>query len=148
MKYVYYCKDCDYVGSMEGGDASVNCPKCGKRLLPTGLDREVWVAAASEEKAAYKKQWATASETIRSMPDSDAASDGNSGSNGVATLIRAIAILTYIGAFILGIGLGRDLRGDFSFFAALLYWGVGFVSGSMLLGFAEIIQLLQDIKNK
>ncbi len=35
-----------------------------------------------------------------------------------------------------------------SLVAALAFWVVGIVSGTLLVGFAEIIQLLEDIKNK
>ncbi len=35
-----------------------------------------------------------------------------------------------------------------SLVAAIAFWVVGGVSGTLLIGFAEIIQLLEDIKNK
>ena len=156
MKYIYYCKNCGYVGSMEGENSVVNCTKCGAKLLATGLDREIWVGSTSEEKAAYKVRWATEDEPMQStpgtsFPQSSYTSDyttGSTGKNSVGTLIQVIAIITYIAALLVGIALGKDMRGNFSFTAALVYWVVGFISGSMLLGFAEIIQLLQAIKNK
>ena len=73
-------------------------------------------------------------------------------SNGVATAIRVIAVITFILGFIVGIAAGmvdvgyRDT--EFYFSVALTYWVVTAVSGIMLLGFAEIISLLNDIKNK
>ena len=104
MKYIYYCKNCGYVGSMEGEKAVVNCPKCGAHLLATGLDREIWVGSTSEEKAAYKVRWATEDEPMQStpgtsFPQSSYTSDyttGSTGKNSVGTLIQVIAIITYI----------------------------------------------------
>lgn len=68
--------------------------------------------------------------------------------NSIAALLKVIAIITYVGAFILGIALGRDNWGDFYFEVALIYWAVGFVSGSMFLGFSEIVRLLHEINQK
>ena len=104
MKYIYYCKNCGYVGSMEGENSVVNCPKCGAQLLATGLDREIWVGSTSEEKAAYKVRWATEDEPMQStpgtsFPQSSYTSDyttGSTGKNSVGTLIQVIAIITYI----------------------------------------------------
>ncbi len=148
MKYIYYCAGCDYVGSLEEKNSALCCPKCGKRLLPTGLDRELWAASTSEEKAAYKARWTTDAETVQRYPAGEAAQPGGEHANGVAAALRFIAWATYIGAFLLGVFLGRDLYCDFSLTLASIYWVAGFVSGTMFLGFSEIIQLLQDIKNK
>ena len=67
--------------------------------------------------------------------------------NGVASLLTFCAVVVYIGAFIIGIVLGKVL-GKFSFSVAVVYWAAGFLSGSMMLGIAEIIKLLQEIKNR
>ena len=74
--------------------------------------------------------------------------NNESGSNGVASMLKVIAILTYIGGFIVGFILGKDYYGEFSFASALIYWVAFWVSGSMVLGFSEIINLLQAIKSK
>ena len=63
----------------------------------------------------------------------------------IASILKGIAVLTFIGAAILGIVLGEDHRGDFSFLIALIYWVAGFITGTMFLGFAAIIELLQDV---
>lgn len=75
--------------------------------------------------------------------------------NGVATAITVIAWVTYIAGFIVGImqgsvkveGMFRD-KTEFSFAIAVTYWSVALISGTLCLGFAEIIKLLNNIKNK
>jgi len=78
--------------------------------------------------------------------------------NSVASVLTVIAWIVFIAGFIVGIVLGNVevTRGtyftytdtEFSFTIALTYWAVSFVSGIFILGFAEIIKLLNDIKNK
>lgn len=83
-----------------------------------------------------------------------------SSDNSVVTLLRIIAFITYIGAFVLGLVFGREARVSdsylfreetvFSFTTALLYWSSGLISGTFILGFAELISLSQlqaDIAN-
>lgn len=67
--------------------------------------------------------------------------------NPIAMTLMVIAVITYIAGFIAGIALGWDGY-DFNIMIAFIYWCVAFISGTMLLGFAEIIKLLNDIKNK
>jgi len=73
-------------------------------------------------------------------------------SNGVASVLRVISILTYIGGFFYGIVLGFVTAGygstGFSFITALIYWIAAFISGTIFLGFSEIINLLQQIVDK
>lgn len=74
--------------------------------------------------------------------------------NYVATALVVCAWIVFIAGFIAGIALGfvpvegYYSRVEFSFGSALLYWGISFVSGVVLLGFSEIIKLLTAIKNK
>ncbi len=78
--------------------------------------------------------------------------------NLIATIFTAIAWIIYIFGFIAGVALGTTevttgyyyttTETVFSFAVAFTYWSVSFVSGTMFLGFAEIIKLLNDIKNK
>lgn len=76
-------------------------------------------------------------------------------SNPIATALTVIAWIVFIGGFIAGIVLGTvEVDGyyfdytEFSFAIALIYWSVSLISGTMLLGFAEIIKLLNAIKKK
>lgn len=72
--------------------------------------------------------------------------------NTMSSVLTVIAWITFIGGFISGIVLARDSYSHtdavFSFTVALTYWAVSFISGIFILGFAEIIKLLNDIKNK
>lgn len=65
-----------------------------------------------------------------------------SGENLVATTIKVIAWLTFIGGIILGIIFIVSLS---DFLNALVAWVSSFISGTLLLGFAEIITLLQKL---
>lgn len=76
----------------------------------------------------------------------------NNTNNKIAMILRVVAIIEIVCSFIFGGVLG-DIFGigyhgyDFNwglFFGILI---AGFISGIFILGFAEIIQLLQDIKN-
>ena len=68
--------------------------------------------------------------------------------NAIAIRLEVLAYIIFFGWFVVGIVLGQDEYGYFSFSAALLYWFIGIVSGLILSGFAEIIYLLQEISNK
>lgn len=78
--------------------------------------------------------------------------------NGIATLLTVIAWIIYIAGFVAGIGFGNVevVRGtyitytdtEFSFQIAFTYWATCFITGTMFLGFAEIIKLLEEIKRK
>lgn len=75
--------------------------------------------------------------------------------NKIASILRVVAIITFIVGFICGIVFGTQevthgvyytyTTTEFSFGAALIYWLIAFLSGISLLGFAEIIDLLQRI---
>ena len=68
--------------------------------------------------------------------------------NTIADAIKIIAVIDIVGWLIIGVALGRDTYGDFSFISMLIYWVVGLISCFILLGFAELIYLLQGIYNK
>ena len=83
--------------------------------------------------------------------------DIQTGQNAIAGLLRVIAWITFIGGFFAGIALANVeipytyISGsytEFSFPLALAYWAGFFVSGTVFLGFAEIIQLLQQLIDK
>lgn len=77
--------------------------------------------------------------------------------NSVASALTAIAWIVFITGFIVGIVLGNVevTKGtyftytdtEFSFTVAITYWAISFVSGIFILGFAELIKLLNDINN-
>ena len=84
-------------------------------------------------------------EQIKKYAGMDSAPGNN---NVIANVLTVIAWLTYICGFIAGIILGQDAGIEFDMQVAFIYWATTFVSGTMLLGFAEIIKLLTAIKNK
>ena len=74
--------------------------------------------------------------------------------NPIAVALTVIAWVIFIGGFLAGLCLSTVEVGtyftheEFSFSIALTYWSAALVCGTLLLGFAEIIKLLNDIKNK
>ncbi len=72
--------------------------------------------------------------------------------NGVAKALRILAWIVFIGGAIMGIILGNVENSygytSFNIAVAIIYWVAAFISGMMFIGFAEIIKLLEDIKNK
>ena len=78
--------------------------------------------------------------------------------NPVAVTFKVLSFLCYIGGIILGIVFGfvEETKGTyytytvktFSFTTAEIYWIAGCLSGLVYRGIAEVIQLLENIKNK
>lgn len=69
--------------------------------------------------------------------------------NKVASIIRVLAIVTYIGGVIWGLTTSSVTHMDYSEFmwsSAFTKWITAFLSGTILLGFAEIISLLYGIQ--
>lgn len=77
--------------------------------------------------------------------DSIGTATNNDEGNGIATAIRVIAVLIYIVGFICGcvVGAGAESWG-----LAFIYWCAFAVSGTIMLGFSEIINLLHKINLK
>lgn len=85
-------------------------------------------------------------------------SSNQSSNNVVAKALTVIAVLTYIGGFISGWVLANKevLVGtyytyastEFVFSIAITWWIAALISGTMMLGFAEIIKLLDIISKK
>lgn len=77
------------------------------------------------------------------------------GANKIATALTIIAWIVFIGGIVAGIALGTvKTHGEyyshteFSVSIALTYWSISLISGTLFLGFAEVIKLLSAIKNK
>lgn len=78
--------------------------------------------------------------------------------NKVATVLTVIAWVVFMAGFIAGIAFGNVevVKGslysyrttEFSFAVAFSYWAISAISGVLILGFAEVIKLLNAIKNK
>ncbi|MBQ7647164.1 MAG: hypothetical protein IJS94_07845 [Clostridia bacterium] len=67
--------------------------------------------------------------------------------NTIAVILKVVAWIVFFGGFFAGIIIG-NIDDKFSLTTALICWSISFVSGMMFLGFAEVIQLLTDIKYK
>lgn len=74
--------------------------------------------------------------------------------NGIASALRSIALIIYVVGFIAGFALGNvtsplnSYFKEFSSTLALFYWISAFISGTVFLGFSEIIDLLQKLVDK
>ncbi len=66
-------------------------------------------------------------------------------SNLAAKIIKIIAIVIYACCFIAGIMVGQEAE---SFLTILLFWVAGALSGTLMLGFSEVIRLLHEINQK
>lgn len=117
------------------GDVKI-CPKCGKSNAP----KFVYCG----ECGTFLGGAAVANAASTSANVSVGSSESRVTSNGVAGAIKAIAVLVYIGGFFLGL----SLSDVFSTGGLLIGVIIGFCSGTMLLGFAEIIRLLHEINQK
>ncbi len=67
--------------------------------------------------------------------------------NPIAAILTVIAWVVYISGLIVGCVYGVDRWGDPTILM-LVYWVAAFIIGTVYLGFAEIIKLLTEIKNK
>lgn len=67
--------------------------------------------------------------------------------NPIRIFLTGIAVLIYLVGFVLGIGIGSSSR-NFDILSAFIIWAASGISGTIFLGFAEIIKLLQAIKDK
>ena len=77
------------------------------------------------------------------------ASDLSEYQDKVAKVLMVLAFLSYAAFFVIGIIMGNNniekylsSRSEFSFGAALVYWVAGFISGTLILGFAHIVEHL------
>ena len=78
--------------------------------------------------------------------------------NSIATFLNVIACILFVGGFFAGFLFGtiEVEKGyyytytdtEFSITIAFICWFISFISGTVFLGFSEIIKLLNDIKRK
>ena len=83
--------------------------------------------------------------TLVDVPVSGDASAVPPGKNPVAQILKVCAVVVYLFAAITGI-FETLSYGGLSFL--LRDWVIGFMAGTLLLGFAEIIRLLHEINQK
>lgn len=135
MKKVFYCPACGYVGAAEETE-TLSCPKCGRALYPTGMDRDEYVAFSPEEKKAAAARWQN---ECGRRPVKGAAP----GDNRIALALKIIGIIVYALAGLFGILLLFDEE-----IAGVIVLISGLISGTMFLGFGEIVRLLDVISKK
>lgn len=69
--------------------------------------------------------------------------------NTVATILTGIGYGIFVIGLLIGVLMGSNAGyATFSFSVAVVYWGISFISGMLMIGIAEIIKLLNDIKYK
>lgn len=68
-------------------------------------------------------------------------------SNTIEMILFSLAWIIYIGGFLAGIFLSSQGY-SFVWSTAIICWASAFVSGTIFLGFSEVIKLLEAIKNK
>lgn len=66
-------------------------------------------------------------------------------SNIVEKAIKIIALVVYVCGLIVGIAAGDETG---RFLITLLYWVAAALSGTLMLGFSEVIRLLHEINSK
>lgn len=109
--------------------------------------RRVYPELTEEEFAAMKQAQDRVDEAKH-----DEKEEKSSGSSGLATFLKVLAFVLFIGAFIAGIALANKevsvgtyythTEKKFDLGTAIIYWGIGLFSGSVMLGFASIVENL------
>ena len=140
MKKVFCCPACGYVGAAEENETLL-CPKCGQRILyNTGMERDAYVALSPEEKAAASARW---QDECARLPGKAPAPIAASGGNRIAGMLKILGIIVYVLAGIGGIILFIDEAA-----VGIVVLISGLISGTMFLGFGEIVRLLDVISKK
>lgn len=140
MRYMYYCPKCGSMYSSEEENIRKECKECSNGwssvvAYPLGITKEEWTTFTDEQKAEVKKNYASY--------EAAATKHTSSGANTVGNTIKVFGWI-YIVLCVIGFFALLEEVGGLAF-AALLF---GILGGTLLLGFAEIINLLNDIKNK
>ena len=142
-------QNCPYCGSLLLGK-DTKCPKChyDQAYSDGGPEHQLWLQKqkeAKEEEARLDQQRLIEEQSKKRIKP-----------NRVASLLKECAWIIYIGAFILGIivaitgnnsFIGEYFRG-LSAASMLSIWFSGFVVGTLVLSFGEIIELLHEINEK
>ena len=115
-----------------------------KEYSPSGNLSDEYPEYDRETKSYYKlKAIAVTDEEFEEIKRAAGKRANNTSSNEIATILTVIAWITYIAGFIAGVASMGALQGF-----VLLIWFAAFLSGTMYLGFAEMIKLLTQIRDK
>lgn len=155
-RYMYYCNKCGLLGSAEHEQPTdkQECVNCHTIMKPLLMTSSQWHQLSIDEKEIYKKRLMDEAKATKEFDENLYLNNKykqDKSENKVAILIRVIAIAIYIVGFIGGIiDANSGFLGAhyFSYRIMLYWWVVTFVSGTMMLGFSEIIRLLDKISKK
>lgn len=98
-------------------------------------------------------KWTSSEEDWREpivwVPTNTNTSNMQSEQSAISNVLMMIAGATYVVGFIAGLVVGTSVGYyGFAFMPALIVWIVAFVQGSLILGFAEVVKLLNEINIK
>ena len=123
---VIICENC-----YEENEASRNtCKNCGSKLYKNNSSKN------EEQKNSYNERYNT--------------NISYTENNKMAKILRVVAIIEIVCGFIVGAILGDtfEIGYDYNWGLCIGIIVASFINGIFILGFAEVIQLLQDIKDK
>ncbi len=137
-KYIFYCKNCRNAFSGDDGvkSAKLRCPDCNCITIPTLLKAEDWRSKTEEEKENLKKEF----DKKESHTSSNVSEKNNKVANNLLYISYIYGFLSILGSLIMLVKM-NPVIGCSSLLMSIL-------GTALLFGFAEIINLLQDIKNK
>jgi ribosomal protein S27AE len=155
-RYMYYCNKCGFIGSAEHKEPTERqvCGNCHSDMKSLLMTSSQWHEMSAEDKEQMKDRLLNDAKTTNEYDE--ALYQKNKyiqykSENIIAFLIKIIAIGIYIVGFIYGLAASRiSILGDhyFSFWNLIFFWVSAFVAGTMVLGFSEIIRLLDRISKK
>lgn len=138
--YIYYCPKCGNTFSGMNKNGKNPCPQCNTLTIPTEMPVEEWRNKTAIEKDALKQKFSEKKPPVEKTVESSSSSNSNSIGKALSTAGYVYMVLSVLGALILANELGFAIGLMAGFFGCLF--------GLLLIGFSEIINLLQDIKNK
>lgn len=123
---VIICENC----YEENEESRNTCKNCGSKLYKNNSSKN------EEQKNSYNERYNT--------------NISYTENNKMAKILRVVAIIEIVCGFIVGAILGDtfEIGYDYNWGLCIGIIVAGVINGIFILGFAEIIQLLQDIKSK
>lgn len=131
-KYIYYCKNCDSVFSGVK-DIVQECPECKVIAVPTMVELEEWRSKTPEKKEELKENFKTLT-----VPNS------SERRNKIGNILNAIGFIDVALSLIAALIIAIETNIVFAF-AWFIFSALGAI---FIIAFGEVINLLQDIKNK
>ncbi len=57
QRYMVFCRECSYLGSIDKGGSVPSCPECGTKLFFPEVSTDTWIILDDERKVATKSHW-------------------------------------------------------------------------------------------